>query len=258
MTTEQLILLAAVAAGAAAHLVTRRDRTAALHRAAGDRPVMARLGGRLALLRPVPGAASPILRGCLAVIAASLVAAVLQPGGWQPIGVAAITGAGVFLGLGRLSLDRHGRDEARVVGDLPGVCLLLAVCLEAGLPLRNAVRNVADGLDGPVAGHLLRLSRAVDLGVPEPDAWAELAQRHDGYAGLAGELRHALDGGIALAPVLRHHAAEAERDARAVAQARARRTAVTGLLPLMVCFLPAFVLVGIVPIVGGVAGRLFG
>jgi hypothetical protein len=33
---------------------------------------------------------------------------------------------------------------------------------------------------------------------------------------------------------------------------------VSSVLPLMVCFLPAFVLVGVVPIVGGMVLKLFG
>jgi len=38
---------------------------------------------------------------------------------------------------------------------------------------------------------------------------------------------------------------------------RARRVGVRSVLPLMTCFLPSFLLLGVVPIIGGVVGHLF-
>ena len=47
-----------------------------------------------------------------------------------------------------------------------------------------------------------------------------------------------------------------EAAAHGTAQARARKAGVSSVVPLMVCFLPAFILIGVVPIVGGVASRV--
>ena len=48
------------------------------------------------------------------------------------------------------------------------------------------------------------------------------------------------------------------KSALAAAQARARRAGVSSVMPLMVCFLPAFLLIGVVPIIAGAALHLFG
>lgn len=159
---------------------------------------------------------------------------------------------------GRVRSAEARRRDAAMLRALPGACTLLAVCLEAGLPLRNAVDAVAEAADGPSAEALRRLAAEIRLGVPERDAWAELGERHPALAGLARELRHVSGTGIALAPVLRQHAREARAACHAAAQARARRAGVSTVLPLTVCFLPAFLLVGVVPVVGGVLARLFG
>ena len=51
--------------------------------------------------------------------------------------------------------------------------------------------------------------------------------------------------------------ADDERDrARWAAEAAAQRAGVRAIGPLVVCFLPAFVLVGVVPVVGGIAGQV--
>ncbi|MCU1692975.1 MAG: hypothetical protein JWM64_2066, partial [Frankiales bacterium] len=51
-------------------------------------------------------------------------------------------------------------------------------------------------------------------------------------------------------------AAEARASATARAEQRARRAGVLAVAPLGLCFLPAFVLLGVVPVVVGLAGPL--
>ena len=65
--------------------------------------------------------------------------------------------------------------------------------------------------------------------------------------------------GVALGDLLRGHAAaQARASAETAARERARQVAVSGVLPLVTCFPPAFLLVGVVPIFGGIIGRLLG
>lgn len=159
---------------------------------------------------------------------------------------------------GRARSPATRRREAELARAVPAICTLLAVCLEAGLPLRNAVAAVADASDGAPAEALRRLAAAERLGVGQDEAWRELGERHAAFAALAGELRHAWGTGVALAPVLRRHAREVRARAHAAAQERARRAGVTTVLPLAACFLPAFLLIGVLPVIGGVVGKLFG
>lgn len=147
--------------------------------------------------------------------------------------------------------------EAALVAQLPAVCYLLAVCIRAGRPTRGALRVVADVSAEPTRGVLLGVWNQIDLGVPEPRAWGSLAEV-PGYRALARDVARAVGSGAALADLLRERGREARAAAAGEARARARRVAVSGVLPLVVCYLPAFLLVGVVPIFGGLLARLLG
>lgn len=152
---------------------------------------------------------------------------------------------------------RERSDASAIARDVSRVCLLLAVCLDAGRPPRSALRVVVDVLRGPARDPLASVLRQIDLGLDEAVAWASLG-RAPGYRAMARDLSRAVHSGVALADLLRRHAADARSAALVAAQVRARAVGVTGVLPLVLCFLPAFVLLGIVPIFGGLIGRLNG
>ena len=166
-----------------------------------------------------------------------------------------VAGAGVFVALGLLSTSAATRRRAAIVAALPQACDLLAVCVEAGLPLRSTLRAVVGVLEGPLAECLARIVARVDLGVAEYDAWAE-ARVEPGLEALAREVCRCLSSGAPVASTLRALALEARRDALSDAEVRAKRVGVRSVLPLMLCFLPSFVLLGVVPIIGGVVANL--
>jgi hypothetical protein len=68
----------------------------------------------------------------------------------------------------------------------------------------------------------------------------------------------ALATGAPLADTVAALAADERERARWAAEAAARRAGVRAVGPLAVCFLPAFVLLGVVPVVAGVAGAVLG
>ena len=72
----------------------------------------------------------------------------------------------------------------------------------------------------------------------------------------ARDLARCADSGAAISQVLAVHAAEARARRRAQRETSARTTGVRSVLPLVCCFLPAFVLVGVVPIVAATLGSL--
>jgi pilus assembly protein TadC len=148
------------------------------------------------------------------------------------------------------------RREQRMVAALPAVCDLLAVCLEAGLPLRGAVAALANVIEGPAQPVLVKLAARVRLGVEESQAWAE--QRDEpGWQQLADEVSRGVAGGLSLTSLLRSLGESARLAAHAEAQQQARSVGVRSVLPLMLCFLPAFILLGIVPIIASVVLSLF-
>ncbi len=148
------------------------------------------------------------------------------------------------------------RDRA-IRDGVPSVCDLLAVCVEAGRPPRAALRLVAEASEEPTRGVLLGAWNRIDLGVDELRVWASLGEQ-PGYRGVARDLARSVHTGVALADLLRMHAREARAEVDAASRARARKVSVAAVVPLMACFLPAFLLVGVVPIFGGLIGRLFG
>lgn len=258
MSPDQLTFLAAFAAAVAAYLSVPafRLRPSVLGRR-DTGPPGAGVPRAVALLEPVEGAPSAFSRLAIAVALGSVLVRLNAETSWLSLLTALAVGLVVFVGLGRWPGPEVRSRDREVQAQLPTVCTLLAVCLEAGLPLRNAVAAVAEGSQGAMAESLRRLDAAVRLGVPETEAWGELGLARPAFADLARELSHAAGSGMSLAPVLRHHGREAQRAAHGAAQSRARKAGVSSVVPLMMCFLPAFILIGVVPIVGGVASRMF-
>ena len=177
--------------------------------------------------------------------------------GWWALPVAAVLGVVSHVVLGRLLAASLSRRRDLLVTALPQACDLLAVCLESGLPLRLASAEVAQVLGEPLGGLLAEVSATVALGADEAEAWAKLAIDEPGLAALGREVARTVGSGVALAATLRALGVDARRQAVAAAQVRARRVGVRSVLPLMTCFLPSFLLLGVVPIIGGVVGHLF-
>lgn len=208
------------------------------------------------ILRPVPGALPWPPRAGVGIAAGVGTLAWTQGFGWPALLAGAIVALGTTVALGRLAPADQARRHAQVVAGLPQVCDLLAVCLESGQPLRSATEVLAGLLDGPLGENLQAVTARVRLGVPEGDAWRELSAQA-GLETLGLEVGRTVGSGMAVAQVLRGLATDARREACAAAEVRAKRVGVRSVLPLMICFLPAFVLLGVVPIIGGIIQNLF-
>lgn len=195
-----------------------------------------------------------------------------------PVAACALTGlavalvvggpAGVLLGLA-LALagpqvlatlePRSVRAEReRFAADLPLALDLLAACLAGGAVLPAAVRAVAEAVPGPCGQRLARVCAALEVGTPPAEAWQVLAQggESDLAAAAVRALARAGEAGTPVAAAVARLAAEAREDSRARGQAAAERAGVLAVAPLGLCFLPAFVLLGVVPVVAGLVGPL--
>ena len=139
-------------------------------------------------------------------------------------------------------------------GELAGSWELLAVCLRAGLPVATAVSAATEPLAGPIGRQLRRVAGLLALGADPATAWAGTAEL-PALVAFARAAGRSAGTGAALAHVA---AAEAERlraELLDSAQARAQRAAVHITGPLGLCFLPAFLVLGIAPVVIGLARR---
>lgn len=150
---------------------------------------------------------------------------------------------------------RIGRRKASLAAAVAPCADLLAACLAAGASAEDAIASVASSIEGPLREHLLRVSAALRAGADVSQAW-QLADDIELFAPLARAFARAARSGAPLAATVGAVADEQRRARRWAAEAAARRAGVLAVAPLVICFLPAFVLVGVVPAVAGVATRM--
>lgn len=140
----------------------------------------------------------------------------------------------------------------RITGDLPFTADLMAACLLAGRPVSDATEIAARVVGGPLGQRLSWVSGQLRLGADPEPTWAHLA-RDPATGQLARAMSRAAQSGAPVADVLARLADDARDAARATSVAAARRVGVKAVAPLGLCFLPAFVLLGIIPVVAGLA-----
>lgn len=161
-------------------------------------------------------------------------------------------------GSARSALDRRVRarsERERASVDLPLALDLLGSALRAGQPPSAAAAAVARAIGGPVGEALRAVSHAAALGAAPEVAWQPLGRLTSAGA-VARTAARTAESGTRLADELAELAADVRRRSVAAADTRVRRSGVLVVLPLGLCFLPAFILIGVVPIVIGIAGSL--
>lgn len=141
---------------------------------------------------------------------------------------------------------------------------LLAACLRSGLPMASAARAVAPGAPPVLESALATAADLLALGADPADAWERAAAVTPPGPGaadveaLARMARRSARSGASLATAVSELAAQHRATAEDAAATRAERAGVLIGGPLGLCFLPAFVCLGIVPVVIGLAGNVLG
>jgi pilus assembly protein TadC len=157
----------------------------------------------------------------------------------------------------RLSRQRGAaavrRQVEAVAAELPSAADLLATCLSSGAPPADALQAVAEASSGPLADRLRHVAGALRLGADAADAWGTV-RNGDPLAPLARAFVRSDATGAPIAETVTAVADDQRRVARWAAEAAARRAGVLAVGPLALCFLPAFVLTGVVPVIVAVAG----
>jgi pilus assembly protein TadC len=206
--------------------------------------------GRAATLESRPASSGRLC--ALGGVAAGLMA-------WLVVGgVAGLVAAAVVIPLASRVLRRIEPPSVRrarqaATAELPFAADLLAAALRAGVPVEVAVRSTGSGINGTVGRDLVRVADGLRLGLEPVDAWPVLSAT-PGADRIVDAVVRSADSGAAVARAL-ERLADDLRSARAVAvEAAAQRVGVLIVLPLGLCFLPAFVLAGIVPVIVAVLG----
>lgn len=178
---------------------------------------------------------------------------------------AVLLGTGPGLIRGRVGLQGQratvANDEARSRDPFAAASALdvFAVCLSAGMAVHAAAAATAEFAPPPLSAVLRRASDLLALGADPDTAWqATGCGPADAGAGLARLARRSAASGTALAAAVAELAEQSRADAADNATAAAERAGVLMAGPLGLCFLPAFICLGIVPVVAGLAGEVLG
>ena len=195
--------------------------------------------------RPLPIAA---VSGLLGLLIAMLVG--------NGIGVALGVGAALGVGriLGRLEPAAARQRREGIARQAPEVADLLAATLASGAPPVDAIRAVCRAIGPPVNSELEQIAAMLALGASPEQAWAVLPDDHP-LAGVRDAFTRSACSGASLHVVLSGLADDLRRRHHRAVEVDARAAGVKAVGPLAVCFLPAFVLIGIVPVVAAFAGN---
>jgi len=243
-----VLLVAALAGGSVALLVpappwarldVALDRAPPAAASATSREHDGREGGGRA-------AATPAVLLAAGALGLGLALVVGGPAGTAAGSVAAVAAVVV---LRRLEPRSVRLRRERVTADLPTAVDLLAACLASGCAPETALTAVVGAVGGPLAEELETVAVRLRLGADPVGVWRELGRGTGPLAALARTMARSLDTGAPMADGLRLLSADLRRAHRAAVERKARGVGVRAAAPLGLCFLPAFVLVGIVPTV---------
>jgi len=176
-----------------------------------------------------------------------------------PMNVLAVIGCLVFLPrfIARLESRADRRRGEALARQGPVVVDLLAATLASGAPMQSALAAVGAAVDEPSRDLLRRVVATLELGADPVEAWSALGGDVV-YGAVAEAVVRSSRTGAPLSSLLARIAEDMRRDRRAVVEVAARTAGVRAVLPLAACFLPAFLLLGVVPVVAALAGELIG
>ena len=202
-------------------------------------------GGMPRPSHPRAARAVPVRMGVPVV--AGLGTAVLV-GGWPGAALGVMVAVAVRSGLPHLeSSSARSRREA-IERQAPLLIDLVAACLASGASLDASLVSAARAVGAPTSEIVRAAVDAMRLGADVERAWSDAAG-HPALAALARAMVRGIDSGAPLAEVLPRLADRARAVRRATVEARVRSAGVRLTAPLGLAFLPAFVLLGVVPVV---------
>jgi Flp pilus assembly protein TadB len=176
-------------------------------------------------------------------------------GGLVLAAVGVVAGAGLSRWLDGLESAAQARARTEIARDLPLAVDLLAACAAAGRPVEDALRVVSAAVGGALCDRLDAICARLVLGADPLTEWRNAAT--DPQLGTLGRtMVRALESGAPLVDGLTRLAEDKRRERRTQAQLRARKVGVKAAGPLAACFLPAFMLIGVVPTIAGAFSHL--
>lgn len=141
--------------------------------------------------------------------------------------------------------DRQNRMQA----DAADVIDQMTICVEAGLGLDAAIARVATTTEGPLTDELRRTMSDIRAGVPRAQALRALADRAQivEIRQLVTALLQSQKHGVPMAETLRIQSAQMRLKRSQRTEEKAAKLTVKMLFPIILCFLPVFMIIVMVP-----------
>lgn len=165
--------------------------------------------------------------------------------GWRPVAVGLVGTATIVYARRRAAIKAERREFSQT---LPDAVDLLRLGAEADLTVSQAVAALADHGLGPVAGQAQMVINRTNRGMRLADALEGL-RSEPVLMSVADALIDAERYGTPLARSLDLVAIEARQQRHNIAEQRARQLPVRLLAPLVLCALPATVVLAVIPVV---------
>jgi pilus assembly protein TadC len=160
-----------------------------------------------------------------------------------------------------LTVVRRRSMQAKIDDPLAAASSLdvLAACLRSGMAVSTAASATAPSAPVQLAAALSRAADLLALGAEPATAWTRSTGSTDKTVDALLRLaRRSAASGAAMAQGVAELADQSRHDAADSATAAAERASVLIAGPLGLCYLPAFVCLGIVPVIVGLAGDVLG
>lgn len=211
--------------------------------------------GAPSLVREPSPPAGPRRRDDLSVLRVTVsvsvaLVAMLFVGGSSGAVAAMLAAAGCWWFTARMEAPSVRRRREQLAASVPHAVDLLAACLAVGLAPAAALEQITSAVESPLAEELSEITARLRLGVDPVTVWRDLAG-HPQLGGLGRTVSRAVESGSSVSEAMLRLAEDLRRRTRAETESKARAVGVKAALPLGVCLLPAFVLVGVVPLVAG-------
>lgn len=155
----------------------------------------------------------------------------------------------------RLATADARRRAAEAAAGLPVLVDLVAGALRAGATVPGAIDAACAAWPGAAADRLRPARSRLALGGDPVSVWDDVAV-DPALAPLARAMARAASSGAPVADVIGRLADDLADRARGEAEDRARTVGVRAAVPLGLCLLPAFVVLGIVPLAAGLLSSL--
>ena len=221
------------------------------------------LGVALAVLCWIPAEVRPVAASRVPSRTSPrpVAAAGVGAGAWLFVGGPAgpvaglVAAAAAWWVLARAEPPSRRREREEVQRTLPHLIDLFAATLRAGAEPVAGLAQVCAALPGPAADRLAPVVEQARWGASGIEAWRTVLS-DDELAPLGRAMVRSLTSGASVVQTVERLADELARESMARAEDAARRVGVAAALPLGVCLLPAFLLLGVVPTVASLLGSV--